>query len=311
MNQDAGIGWKHTNARTDVAAVTRARTLVVQSIITVGNYEYAFSWHFWQNGTIEFETRATGILATSLIDEGKTSHWGNVVSPGVLAANHQHLFSLRIDPMIDGIENTLVQEDSIGLPISEENPYGNAWKLHKTFIEKSCSLDADPQKARVFKIVNEKKLNPISKNPVGFKVIAPPAQLLMADQASLVRKRARFAEHHIWVTRYKDDDLWAGGKWTNQSLIEKDGVADYAARKDNVRGEDLVVWATYGLTHNPRVEDYPVMPAEAITVALKPADFFDRNPALDVPPSTQAVNKSVLVPANGVSNGDEQEVCCR
>ncbi|KAL5591246.1 hypothetical protein FOVSG1_010135 [Fusarium oxysporum f. sp. vasinfectum] len=309
--QDAGIGWKHTNARTDVAAVTRARTLVVQSIITVGNYEYAFSWHFWQNGTIEFETRATGILATSLIDEGKTSHWGNVVSPGVLAANHQHLFSLRIDPMIDGIENTLVQEDSIGLPISEENPYGNAWKLHKTFIEKSCSLDADPQKARVFKIVNEKKLNPISKNPVGFKVIAPPAQLLMADQASLVRKRARFAEHHIWVTRYKDDDLWAGGKWTNQSLIEKDGVADYAARKDNVRGEDLVVWATYGLTHNPRVEDYPVMPAEAITVALKPADFFDRNPALDVPPSTQAVNKSVLVPANGVSNGDEREVCCR
>ncbi|KAI1049589.1 hypothetical protein LB505_008095 [Fusarium chuoi] len=309
--QDAGIGWKHTNARTDVAAVTRARTLVVQSIITVGNYEYAFSWHFWQNGTIEFETRATGILATSLIDEGKTSHWGNVVSPGVLAANHQHLFSLRIDPMIDGLENTLVQEDSIGLPMSEENPYGNAWKLHKTFVEKSCSLDADPQKARVFKIVNEKKLNPISRNPVGYKVIAPPAQLLMADQASLVRKRARFAEHHIWVTRYKDDDLWAGGKWTNQSLIEKDGVADYAARNDNVRGEDLVVWATYRLTHNPRVEDYPVMPAEAITVALKPADFFDRNPALDVPPSTQAVNKSVLVPANGVSNGEEREVCCR
>ncbi|EWG55856.1 primary-amine oxidase [Fusarium verticillioides 7600] len=151
--------------------------------------------------------------------------------------------------MIDGLENTFVQEDSIGLPMSEENPYGNAWKVHKTFVEKSCALDFDPQKARVFKIVNEKKLNPNSKNPVGYKVIVPPAQLLMADQASLVRKRARFAEHHMWVTRYKDEDLWTGGKWTNQSIIEKDGVADYAARNDNVRGEDLVAWVTYGLTH--------------------------------------------------------------
>ena len=40
--QDGGIGWKHTNYRTGVAAITRARVLVVQTIITVANYEYAF-----------------------------------------------------------------------------------------------------------------------------------------------------------------------------------------------------------------------------------------------------------------------------
>ncbi|KAH8683742.1 copper amine oxidase [Ilyonectria robusta] len=309
--EDGGIGWKHTNARTDVAAVTRARILVLQSIITVGNYEYAFSWHFWQNGNIEFETRATGILATSLIDEGKTSHWGNVVSPGVLAANHQHLFCLRVDPMIDGLENTVVQEESILCADAEENPYGNAWKLSKTYVEKSGFMDAAPEKNRVFKIVNEKKLNPISKNPVGFKIVPQPAQLLIAHKDSVVRKRARFAEHHAWVTRYRDGDLWAGGKWTNQSMIEKNGVADYAARNENVRGEDLVFWTIYGLTHNPRVEDYPVMPVEIVTVTLKPADFFDRNPALDVPPSTQAVNKSVLVAPGGPPRADEQVVCCR
>lgn len=42
--QDGGIGWKHTNHRTGNPAVTRARNLVVQSIITVGNYEYIFAW---------------------------------------------------------------------------------------------------------------------------------------------------------------------------------------------------------------------------------------------------------------------------
>lgn len=270
--------------------------MVVQSIITVGNYEYVFAWLFSQNGTVEFETRATGILATSLIDAGQISPWGNVVSPGVLAANHQHLFCLRVHPMIDGSENTVVQEESVSLPLSEtENPFGNAWKVVRRPIEKSGWVDAAPERARVFKIVNEKRRNPVSGHPVGFKLVPQPSQLLLCDPASLVRRRARFAEHHVWVTKYRDGDLWAGGRWPYQSMDETDGVADYAARNDDVRDQDLVLWHTYGITHNPRVEDYPVMPCESMTVALKPADFFDKNPALDVPPSEQAFNKSVLL----------------
>lgn len=249
-----------------------------------------------QNGNMELETRATGILSTQLIDPGKTSKWGNVVSPGVLAANHQHLFSLRVDPMIDGQFNTVVQEDSVPVPQSEEeNPHGNAWKLEKMPFEKSGFADAAPFANRCFKIVNENKLNPISRNHVGYKLIPQPAQLLLAGKDSVVRRRARFAEHHIWVTRYRDGDLWAGGKWTNQSLEEVDGVFDYAARNENVRNQDLVLWVTYGQTHNPRVEDFPVMPVDITTISIKPSDFFTKNPALDVPQSTQKDNRSVLV----------------
>ncbi|KAI9703925.1 MAG: hypothetical protein M1820_005707 [Bogoriella megaspora] len=293
--QDGGVGWKHTNHRTQNAAIVRARNLVLQTILTVGNYEYIFAWVFMQNGNLELETRATGILSTSLIDPGKTSEWGNVISQGVLAANHQHLFSLRIDPMIDGPVNTIVQEDSIPIPQSEEsNPHGNAWRIEKTPILKSSASDASPFTNRCFKIVNESKLNPISRNPVGYKLVPQPCQLLLASPESVVRKRARFAEHHIWVTRYRDGDLWAGGKWTNQSLSEIDGVFDYAARNEDVRGQDVVLWHTFGMTHNPRVEDFPVMPAEISTVRLVPADFFERNPALDVPQSRQEHNQSVL-----------------
>ncbi|KAL1965866.1 hypothetical protein VTN77DRAFT_4999 [Rasamsonia byssochlamydoides] len=305
--QDSGVGWKHTNIRTGVAAITRARTLVVQTIITVGNYEYIFAWLFQQSGTVELETRATGIVSTALIDAGKRSPWGNVVAPGVLAQNHQHLFCLRIDPMIDGNQNTLIQEDSIPLPeTDEENPFGNAWKLVKTPFEKSGFADAAPEKNRVFKIVNEKRLNRISGNPVGYKLAPLPSQLILAGANSVVRKRARFAEHHIWVTRHRDGDLWAGGKWANQSLQETDGLADYAARNEDVRDQDIVVWHTFGMTHNPRVEDFPVMPVETLTVSLKPADFFEWNPALDVPQSTQAVNQSVLY---GEASTSEASCC--
>jgi len=58
------------------------------------------------------------------------------------------------------------------------------------------------------------------------------------------------------------------------------------------------------------------MPSEIIKVAFKPVNFFDKNPALDVPPSTQEFNKSTLLSENhhqgsqvGTINGNGS-VCC-
>lgn len=64
------------------------------------------------------ETRATGIVSVVNIDTGKTSDYGNVVSPGALAQNHQHIFCVRMDPAIDGHDNTVVQEESHRAPMN-------------------------------------------------------------------------------------------------------------------------------------------------------------------------------------------------
>jgi primary-amine oxidase len=130
--QDNGIGWKHTNYRTQRAVVTRSRELVVQFIITLANYEYIFAYKLDQAGGITVETRATGIVSVVNIDPGKTSPYGNVVSGGALAQNHQHLFCLRIDPAVDGHANTVVVEESLPMPISKEsNPFGNGYEVIK------------------------------------------------------------------------------------------------------------------------------------------------------------------------------------
>src|SRR5947209_8314511 len=44
--EDAGLLWKHTDVRTGHVEVRRSRRLVVSSIVTVDNYEYAFYWYF-------------------------------------------------------------------------------------------------------------------------------------------------------------------------------------------------------------------------------------------------------------------------
>lgn len=94
---------------------------------------------------------------------------------------------------------------------------------------------------------------------MGYKFTPPPTQKLLAHPDSVQAKRALFTQHHVWVTKYKDDELYAGGRYTLQSEREVDGVADAAARKDPVMDEDVVIWNVFGLTHNPRVEDWPVM----------------------------------------------------
>ncbi|RDW66941.1 amine oxidase-7 [Coleophoma crateriformis] len=289
------IGWKHTNFRTGRAVVTRSRELVIQFIITLANYEYIFAYKLDQAGAISVETRATGIVSVVNIDPGKTSPWGNVVSAGALAQNHQHIFCIRIDPAIDGNANTVIMEESLPMPMSKEiNPFGNGYEVRQTPVTKSQWIDAEPRNNRVIKITNQSKYNPVSGKPVSYKFTPSATQLLLAHPDSILARRAQFAQHHVWVTKYKDGELWAGGEFTNQSKKEVDGVSDAVARQDIVENEDVVVWNVFGLTHNPRTEDWPVMPVEIFQLHISPSDFFTANPAIDVPGSKN--QSSILAP---------------
>lgn len=289
--QDAGIGWKHTNYRTGRAALVRSRELVVQSIITVANYEYIMAFMFNQAGELSYEVRATGIVSTQPIDEGVDVPWGTIVHPGVLATHHQHIFSLRVDPAIDGHRNSLVSEEVTAMPRSEFNPHGNGYTVAETVIQKSSGLDLDYNTNRNYKIQNPSSRNPVNGKPVAYKIQVPPFQKMVSDAESFNHKRAEFADHNIYVTKYHDDELYAGGKYTNQSRGGA-GVRAWANRKENVVDDDIVVWVQFGLQHVTRIEDFPIMPCESIKVHLKPVNFFDKNPALDVPPSSQEFNRS-------------------
>ena len=76
--EDSGVLWKHVD---DAAGpqVRRARRLVVSFHVTVANYEYLVYWRFYQDGNIECEVRATGIMVTSLFPDGhgrpSTERW--------------------------------------------------------------------------------------------------------------------------------------------------------------------------------------------------------------------------------------------
>ena len=337
--QDDGILWKHTNFRTQNAVVTRSRILVLQTIITVSNYEYIFAFHFAQDASLTFEVRATGILSTVPAEihpdpRSNPTPYGTRVAPGVLAPNHQHLFSLRIDPTIDSSSdatNTLIVEETTPLPPTSpavHNPHNNiGYATTSTPVEHESGHDLNHTTNRTFKIVNESKLNPTTLSPVGFKLLPHYSQLLLAHPSSYHARRSEFAQHAVWVTRYRDDDLWPAGKHTMQSS-GGDGIASgierrrrererereaggdgEAAAATSVRNRDIVVWHTFGSTHNPRIEDWPVMPCEKMSVGLKPVNLFGGNPGVDVGASRQEGSRSVLFDGERGPLGDGEECC--
>lgn len=67
-----------------------------------------------------------------------------------------------------------------------------------------------------------------------------------------------------------------------------------------VADDDIVLWHTFGVVHFPAPEDFPVMPAEGMTLLLRPRNFFASNPVMDVPPSYASTPSQVLAGGGGV-----------
>jgi primary-amine oxidase len=114
--EDSGLLWKHFDADLGTTETRRSRRLVVSFVITADNYEYAFYWYFYQDGTIEFEVKLTGIVLTSALAPGETSDFGSLVAPQTLAAHHQHFLSVRMDTAVDGPANTVYEVHTEAVP---------------------------------------------------------------------------------------------------------------------------------------------------------------------------------------------------
>ncbi|KAI9852840.1 MAG: hypothetical protein M1824_001708 [Vezdaea acicularis] len=291
--EDAGILFKHTDFRDNSVIVTRGRKLIISHVFTAANYEYCVYWIFHQDGTVQLEIKLTGILNTYAMNPGEDTHgWGTEVYPGVNAHNHQHLFCLRIDPNIDGPKNTIFQVDATRGPGevgSVENKHGNAFYAKKTIYStvKEAVVDYDGASSRTWDIANTNKINPYSHKPVSYKLVSREVPTLLPREGGLVWKRAGFARHAIHVTKYDDEQIHPAGRHVPQTSGEPSkGLPEWIANGDaSIENTDVVLWHTFGITHFPAPEDYPVMPAEPMTLLLRPRNFFLKNPALDVPPS--------------------------
>src|SRR6266699_1299280 len=170
--EDSGILWKHIDWRTNNTEVRRSRRLVISFIATVGNYEYGFYWYLYQDGTIQYEVKLTGIMSTGAVPPGVKPKYGVLVAPGLNAPTHQHIFNLRLDMMVDGPNNSVYEVHSESEPLGPENPHGNAFFAKATLLSRELEAQQviDPFSARYWKITNPQVKNWLGE-PVAYKLI--------------------------------------------------------------------------------------------------------------------------------------------
>ena len=283
--EDAGLLWKHYDAESDHAEVRRSRRLVVSFVVTAGNYDYALYWYFYQDASIEFEVKLTGIVLTNALPEGQRSPFGTLVAPQLLAPNHQHFLCVRLDTEIDGQRNSVYEVHTERTPRGPENPHGIAFSASASLLprEADAQQTVDPASARYWKIVNPSVSNALG-DPVGYRLVPGANVSPFAHPDASLLERAAFLRKHLWVTPFDPKERYPAGDYPNQHR-GGDGLPRWTEANRSVEDEDIVVWYTFGSHHIPRPEDWPVMPVERIGFTLKPDGFFDRNPALDVPPA--------------------------
>lgn len=280
--EDASILAKHTDLWSGIAYTRRNRRLVISFFTTVGNYDYGFYWYLYLDGTIEFEAKATGVVFTSAYP-GDGYPFASEMAPGLGAPFHQHLFGARLDFALDDGPSRVEEEDAVRVPTGPSNLRGNAFTRRRTVLarESEAARDAAPGVGRSWVVTNPQSRNRLGES-VGYKLHAEGNPTLLADDDSSISRRAAFTTKALWVTRYDEDQHYPTGDFVNQHA-GGGGIPEWIEADRDIDTQDVVVWHTFGLTHFPRVEDWPIMPVDTVGFRLRPEGFFDRSPVLDVP----------------------------
>jgi primary-amine oxidase len=281
--RDGGILWKHYDKATKHNQAVRARDLVLTYITTLGNYDYGLSWIFHEDGTLEMETTMTGImLAKGVADAHSSSEHGHYVERNIEAVHHQHFFCFRLDMDVDGAaNNSCIETNTTSAAQNADNSYGNAFcmeerKLHR---ELEAKRDLNLSSTRRWKIISEDSKNKLGQQ-TGYMLVPGENSLPYAAENSYVRKRAGFLNSHVWVTPYKSNEMYAAGEYPYNATAE-DGLPKWTKANRSIEKQDVVLWYTLGITHQPRPEEWPIMPVHRAGFKLIPSSFFSQNPALN------------------------------
>jgi primary-amine oxidase len=281
--------WRHYEGLNQTYEGRANVELVVRMAAAIGNYDYLFDWIFNDAAEIEVRVGATGIdalkgvVARTMRDAGATDETrsGTLVAPNLVAVNHDHYFNFRLDLDVDGTTNSFNHDVYRPLQLPADSPRRSLYFVERQIVdtEQAAAFDTGHGPSAL-RMINESRANRVG-NPVSYELLAVNHARLLLDPNDWPARRASFLKHDVWVTAYDPDERFAGGKYMLGSHGD-DGLATWTARDRSIRNQDLVLWVNIGMHHLTRAEDLPVLPTIWHSFKLRPHDFFDRNPAIDL-----------------------------
>ncbi|MGW8282130.1 MAG: copper amine oxidase, partial [Gemmatimonadota bacterium] len=284
------VAWRHVG---DPDASRPKRDLVVRIGAVLGNYDYLFDWVFEQNGSIRVGVGATGIAEAKPVVESdaqarptgetRADAYGRFVAPHIVAVNHDHYFNYRLDLDVDGTRNDFLVDRLRPVTLPDDNPRRSIWVVDETVAasESEAMLTIDYNKPAIWRVASESETNQVGYR-TSYQLMPGGNGNTLLSRDDYPRRRAGFIDHHLWVTPYEADERYAAGVYPTLSEPGM-GLPEWTAANRSIADTDIVLWYTIGLHHVVRAEDWPIMPVLWHWFELRPFDFFDQNPAMDLP----------------------------
>jgi primary-amine oxidase len=291
------MAWRHFAEEPESR---RRRDLVVRSAAVLGNYDYVFDWTFQQDGSIRVAVGASGIAevkstsaanADDHVSGGSNSGaavesadaYGRFVDKHIVAVNHDHYFNFRLDLDIDGVTNSFVADRLVTRTLPADHPRRSIWLRQATTArtESEGKQHADMERPALWRVVSTTARNHVNY-PTSYQLVPGMSVSTLLTPDDYPRRRAGFIDHHLWVTPYRLEEKYAAGDHPTLSTPGQ-GLPAWTEANRPIEQTDIVLWHTIGMHHVVRAEDWPVMPVVWNSFELRPFDFFDRNPALDLP----------------------------
>jgi len=152
------------------------------------------------------------------VDQINEEVYGTLLGDNTIGLNHDHFLTYRLDLDIDGVANSFVKQNLVTKHVNDNvSPRKSYWTVvsetAKTESEAKIRLGTTPSD---LVIVNpNKKTKP--GNHHGYRLIPGAAThpLLLEDDYPQIR--GAFSKNNVWVTPYNKSEIWAGGKYVDQS----------------------------------------------------------------------------------------------
>ncbi len=283
--------WRHFEGNHGQSDVRKRTELVLRSISAIGNYDYIIDFVFGLTGSIKVALGASGIEQVAAVQnrtaaektQDRNMAYGRMVAEHTVAINHDHFFSFRLDFDVDGTENSFLLDRLKTVNLGVDSPRKSVWVIdpHIAATEQEAKLRINLQKPALWRVINPNISGPLGY-PVSYqlKFKANAVSLLTSDDYP--QQRAGFTDYHLWVTPYQSEERYASGTYPNQSK-GGDGLPTWTKANRPIENTDIVLWYTLGFHHVVRAEDWPVLPTVWHEFEVRPFDFFELNPALDLP----------------------------
>jgi primary-amine oxidase len=147
--------------------------------------------------------------------------------------------------------------------------------------ESQAMTHMDMEKPALWRVLSTTRSNHVGY-PTSYQLAPGMTAGTLLTLDDYPRRRAGFIDHQLWVTPYRYEERYAAGDYPTLSTPGQ-GLPAWTKPNRRIEQTDVVLWYTIGMHHMVRAEDWPVMPVLWHSFELRPFDFFDRNPALDLP----------------------------